>query len=60
MKMDKMLEYTDEVMGIESDGEPFEDYSEICEDYDDDDIEMTFKPEHEWGGSNSGMELRDS
>ncbi len=40
-----MLEYDDEVMGIEKDFEIEEDYSEISENYDDEDADMAFPDE---------------
>jgi hypothetical protein len=42
-----VIDYKDEVEGIEKDSEADEDYSEIAEDSDDEDIEMAF-PENEW------------
>jgi hypothetical protein len=44
-----VIDYNDEVEGIEKDKESQEDYSEISEEFDDEDIEMTF-PEEEWSG----------
>jgi len=40
-----MIEYIDKVEGIERDMDFEEDYSEIAEDYDDDDVEMRFPDE---------------
>lgn len=43
-----VIDYSDEVEGIEKDIEFKEDYSEISEEIDDEEVEMDF-PDNDWG-----------